>query len=97
MNATLLKLNAQTAINQALKKYLGKSYVEPPAKKIYSDEYNKLSRLQIDQGVIALVHSCNLSGGSIGDVDLYKLVRTYLFDQEARAKINAVVEKFQTF
>jgi len=42
---------------------------------------------------VALVLECNLSGGSIGDMDLYKLVRCYLHSEEARAEINAIVKR----
>jgi hypothetical protein len=93
MNDKLLKLKTQADINRALKEYRGESYVEPPTKTICHDSYDELTRHQIDQGVIALAHACNLSGGSIDDVDLYKLVRTYLLDHGARAKINAVVQQ----
>jgi hypothetical protein len=42
-----------------------------------------------------LVLATNLSGGSVeNDVDLYKLVRTYLWDDEARGEINAVVRRY---
>ncbi|HEY8102857.1 MAG TPA: hypothetical protein VIF82_19120 [Burkholderiaceae bacterium] len=87
-----LKQKAQAAINAALKDFREGLYVEPSADKIYSDEYEKLDRLQSDQAVIAFILAANLSGGSVGDVDIYKLIRTYLWDVEARAKINDVVK-----
>lgn len=64
-----------------------------PSVRVYSDEYQNLSRLQIDQAVIAFVLHLNLSGGSVGDMDLYKLVRTYLWDEGAMAEINKIVER----
>lgn len=88
------KLQCQATINSALKNYRGDSYVEPPTKVIKSDSYEKLSRQQSDQGVIAFVHACKLSGGSVGNMDLYKLMRTYLWHPEARADINAIVSRF---
>lgn len=87
------KRTSVTGINQALKVYRGASYVSPPKKVIYSDNYDRLSRDQSDQAVIALVHAANLSGGSVGDVDLYKLFRTYLQCGIARTEINAVVRR----
>ena len=88
-----VKINSVAAINAAMKNYRGESYVEPPKKTVCIDDYRSLSRLQSDQGVIALVHACNLSGGSVGDMDLYKLMRTYLWDDVARTEINAVVKR----
>jgi len=87
------KKTSVTAINQALKNYRGAMYVNPPKKVIKSDNYARLSRDQLDQAVIAMVHAANLSGGSVGDVDLYKLVRTYLQCDTAGTEINAVVDR----
>ncbi|MCI2811234.1 hypothetical protein [Eoetvoesiella caeni] len=84
--------DCHAAINLALKNYLGEAYVEPARKTIKSGDYRKIGRLQIDQGVIALVQACKLSGGSVADMDLYKLVRIYLWDKDARAAMNRIVE-----
>jgi hypothetical protein len=89
----IIKQASIDAINDALKSFRGPSYVEPPKQVVASDRYKKLSRHQIDQGVIAFVHACNLSGGSIVDMDLYKLVRAYLWDQQGRKEINALVSR----
>jgi hypothetical protein len=88
------KAQAQALIAQALKLFRGESYVKQPKKVISSASYNDLSRHQLDQGVIALVVHANLSGGSAGDMNLYKLVRTYLWDTQARTEINAVVGRY---
>lgn len=90
-NEIHLKLQVQAAINNELKVFCGGNYVEPPREVVDRNEYHRLSRLQSDQGVVALVLACNLSGGSIGNMDLYKLVRTYLWDDAARSEINDVV------
>lgn len=90
----IVKRRSVRAINKALKDYRGASYVEPPKHVVTYADYKKLSRHQSDQGVVALVHACNLSGGSILDMDLYKLVRTYLWDPLARSEINAVVRRY---
>jgi len=87
----IIKKRSISAINKALEDYQGSAYVEPPKKIVTSGNYKKLSRHQIDQGVIAFVHACNLSGGSVGDLDFYKLARCYLWNEEARSKINDVV------
>lgn len=85
------KAQAQALIAQALKLFGGESYVKQPEKVVSSASYGDLSREQLDQGVVALVVHSNLSGGSVGDMNLYKLIRTYLWDPRARTEINAVV------
>lgn len=85
---------AIAGINNSMKRFRHESYVEPPEQVVRSDSYHKLSRLQSDQGVVALVLATNLSGGSMGDMDLYKLVRTYLGSDDARTEINAVVGRY---
>ncbi len=83
---------AQLQIQDAMREFSGGGRNEPPTQTVSYGNYKKLSRHQIDQGVIALVLQLNLSGGSICDMDLYKLVRTYLWDEEARANINEIVD-----
>ena len=90
MNDKQVKIIAKAEINKALKLFRP-SYVKHHVDVVNHASYKKLSRDQIDQGVIALVFECNLSGGSIMDIDLYKLLRTYLWNPEARSEINAVV------
>ena len=92
----LNKKSARAMISDAMKIFRGpESYVKQHKERVFSDGYDKLSRHQIDQGVIALVLECNLSGGSVsGGVDLYKLVRTYLWDPQARSEMNAVVRRY---
>lgn len=88
------KAQAQGLIAQALEVFRGESYVEQPKKVISSERYDDLSREQLDQSVIALVVHSNLSGGSVGDMNLYKLIRTYLRNPTARSEINAVVGRY---
>lgn len=90
-NDKQVKNIAKAEINKALRLFRP-SYVEQYVDGVDHASYKKLSRDQIDQGVIALVFECNLSGGSVMDMDLYKLFRTYLWSPEARAEINAVVK-----
>lgn len=87
------RCTAVRKINQALKDRRGGEYVQPSRDVIRSDQYAKLTRLQIDQAVIAFVLAANISGGSVGSVDLYKLARVYLWDEEGREKINYVVSE----
>ena len=91
----LQKLEAQGEIQSALKKFRGEWYEAPPKGGVRFTEYYKLNRLQIDTGVVALVLALDLSGGSVGDVDLYRLVRNYLWHPEATVEINKVVDRFE--
>lgn len=95
MDSKQLKRNSVAIINSAMKQYCGASYVNPSKKVIGYGDYKKLTRAQSDQGVVALVHACNLSGGSAVEMDLYRLVRNYLWHPEARAEINAVVKRYE--
>ena len=93
MSDKVLKQRSIVMVNNAMKLFCEESYVEPPKKVIDGANYHKLTREQCTQGVIALVHACNQSGGSVGDMDLYKLVFGYLHCPETRAKINAIVRQ----
>lgn len=89
-----LKQETQVEIQSAVKRFrnaLG-MYEAPPTDVIDSGSYDLLSRAQIDQGVVALVLQLNLSGGSVSDMDLYKIVRAYLWDEAAREAINEIVD-----
>lgn len=91
---TLAQLNKKAAremMEDAMKVAQGPSYVSQPHDVISFENYNDLSREQIDQSVVAFVVHCNLSGGSVGDMNLYKLIRTYLWSPQARAEMNVVV------
>ena len=90
MSDKQVKIIAKAEINKAIKLFRP-SYVKQHVDVVDHVSYKKLSRDQIDQGVIAFVLECNLSGGSVMEMDLYKLHRTYLWSPEARAEINAVV------
>lgn len=87
----LKRKRAVRGINQALRDRRGGEYVQPSAKVIRSDQYMRLSRLQIDQAVIAFVLAANISGGSVGNMDLYTLARAYLWNEEMREKVNSVM------
>jgi hypothetical protein len=49
------------------------------------------SWLQIDNAVRIAVMALHLSGGSVGEINLYQLLQTYLLDEEKRRAINRVV------
>lgn len=89
------RIQSQALINLALKDYRGPSYVSPPKEVIKSDAYDTLTREQTDQAVVAFVHACNLSGGSMGDMDMYKLVHYYLHHPKARSAMNEIVKQYE--
>lgn len=94
---TLDQLNKKAAreiIADAMKLFRGASYVKQPKNVISSGNYGNLSREQIVQGIVAFVVHCNLSGGSVGAMNLYKLIEAYLWDAQAQAEINAVVGRY---
>lgn len=84
---------AQREIHTAVKKAWPSFYEEPPRDEVGSAHCHKLSHLQIGVGVRALVLACNLYGGSMGDMDLYRLMQVYFRDQVARHRINEIVKQ----
>lgn len=89
----LLKLRTEAIIQKALKEFSGDMYIEPPQEAVTYGSYDNLNHMQISQGVVALVLATNLASGSVEDVDLYKLVRIYLWDEAARKAINEIIER----
>lgn len=61
-------------------------------KEIGSGSWADLDNFEIDRGVIKLVEYLNLTGGSIGNMALYKLVRNYLKNEAIRKDINQVLK-----
>ena len=92
-----LKIKTQQTIQSAMREFSGGEDIIPPKKVIDSASYKNLDRRQIDQGVVALILQLNLSGGSVGNVDLYNLIRTYLLNEDARVAMNKVVDGFGVY
>jgi hypothetical protein len=63
-----------------------------PIEVLNSGRYGELSHQQIRIAVVAMLLVCNLSAGSAGDIDLYKVLNLYLKDPSTRAEINAVLK-----
>jgi hypothetical protein len=93
MDEKLLRLKTQTSIQRLMEDLVGDCYEKQSKKVIRYDEYEKISRLQMWQGVRAFLLECNIEHGSTHDVDLYKLALTYLWNKNARTEINAVIER----
>lgn len=84
---------AQQEIQAAVQRIWPCFYEKPMKKEVGSDSCHKLSHLQIGMGVRALALTCNLWGGSMGDVDIYRLMQAYFRDKEARQRINEIVKE----
>ncbi|SOE81011.1 hypothetical protein SAMN05446927_4265 [Caballeronia arationis] len=82
---------AQLDIWRAVKKGWPEFVVKPPSQELTPGTCDLLTRQQIDMGVHAFVLACNLSGGSVGDVQIYDLLTAYLQDHVARTAINEAV------
>jgi hypothetical protein len=50
--------------------------------------HEKLTAGGIEAGVTAFIVLNNLNGGSVGDVQLFRLLKKYLLDKESRRAIN---------
>ena len=84
--------DAQQQIWDALNKGWPEFFVEPPQQKVTSGTCQTLTRQQIDNGVRVFVLACNLSGGSVGVVQLYELLRAYLQNSQARESMNDIAQ-----
>jgi len=84
---------ARQEILSALQKAWPCFYQEPPTDEVGSDKCHELTLLQIGIGVRALVLTCNLRGGSTGNMNIYRLMQAYLWDRDARQKINEIVRE----
>ena len=60
---------------------------------IGSRDVEKMDVNDINLGVVALTDFYNLSGGSIGTLDLYQLLQKYFLDKEKRKEINEIVRR----
>ena len=88
--------DARDLIYKALQEYdeSGSCIPRFQDKKITVDKYSKdLTPKGIDAGVSALVLINNMSGGTVGDVNLYRLLQRYLFNKDDRDKINSIINK----
>ncbi|MFC7289612.1 hypothetical protein ACFQPC_16310 [Herminiimonas glaciei] len=93
INEKILRQKAQSSIHIAIKDLVGETYVEQSKEPILYGEYPKINRLQLVQGVRALLLECHIEHGSSCDVDLYTLLSAYLWDEEARTEMNAIVKR----
>ncbi len=57
-----------------------------------SEYHLRLTRQQIDSGVVAFITLNTMSAGSQGDFDLYRLLHKYILEPNIREKINAIIK-----
>jgi len=68
-----------------------KTVLKKRSKEIGSKDLVKLDCNEINNSVVVLTDFLNLSGGSIGDIDLYRLLQSYFLDLEKRKLFNEIV------
>jgi len=73
--------------------YEGKPRCKKLEKQIGSRDLENMDTNDINLGVVALTDFYNLSGGSIGTIDLYQLLAKYFLDKEKRKEINEIVRR----
>lgn len=61
---------------------------------IGSGDLVNLSVNEINKGAVILTDFFNMSGGSSGDMDLYKLLQAYFLDIQTRKEINKLLGYF---
>lgn len=61
--------------------------------RIGSNDWEKLNTNEINDTVSLIVSYLNLTGGSIGEFDLYELLQCYFRDEQARIEINECVSE----
>ena len=71
----------------------GKSGCKKLKEQIGSRDLENMDVNDINLGVIALTDFYNLSGGSIGTIDLYQLLQKYFLDKDKRKEINEIVRR----
>ena len=71
----------------------GKPGCKKLKEQIGSRDVEKMDVNDINLGVVALTDFYNLSGGSIGTIDLYQLLQKYFLDKGKRKEINEIVRR----
>jgi hypothetical protein len=69
---------------------------KPVLKKIGSSfssvEATGIDSQAINNAVVVFTDVLNLEGGSIGNIDLYRLLRNYLLDTDCRERVNKALD-----
>ncbi len=62
-------------------------------KRTGSEDWGKLDVNEVNDTVSLIVTYLNLTGGSVGEFDLYELLQCYFRDKQARIEINMCVSE----
>lgn len=93
MRATDIKQIVRRHLSSSLSGYYGEPVPSP--KSVYdSDQLHLVEVGQINDAAVLMVLYLGLPGGSIGDLDLYKLLQQYIRSDEARKEINVLLTKY---
>jgi hypothetical protein len=73
-------------------KLYGKPVLKKIAKSFSSVNATGIDREAINNAVVVFTDVLNLEGGSIGNIDLYRLLRNYLLDTDCRERVNKALD-----
>ena len=71
--------------------YDGKPRCKKLSEQIGSKDLEHLNVEDINLGAVVLTDFFNLTGGSISNIDLYRLLQVYFLDKTKREKINNII------
>lgn len=77
--------------------YEGKPRLKKVRQQLTSDKLKDIDTNDINAAVVVFVDTLNMGGGSISNVDLYRLLQAYLTIPEYRDKINQVVAEAHSY
>lgn len=75
----------------------GKPRLPKVKKQITSDKVKNIDIEDINAAVVVFTDTLNIGGGSIGNINLYRLLQAYLTVPEYREKINKLVDEAHSF
>lgn len=84
------RLKAQDHIRKAIAEY-NECEASAATYEYDSGNVHTLSQQEITDGVVAFLLQCNIVAGSAGDIDLYRLIGTYVRDPAARQRVNRAI------
>ena len=72
--------------------YEGKPRLPKVKKQLSSDKVKNIDTNDINAAVVVFVDTLNIGGGSIGNIDLYRLLQAYLLMPDYREKFNELID-----
>ena len=77
--------------------YDGQPRLPKVKKQRTSDKVKNIPTEDIGNAVVVFVDTLNIGGGSVADINLYKLLNAYLTIPEYRGKINEIVNEAHSY